>query len=160
MRKKSFSLILVLLFWWAFQANAQTTPESDAYKQDNIIEFAQSFLGKPYIFGGTTPKGFDCSGFIHFVYKHFDVNVPRTSSSYSDFGREVNLEDCQKGDIILFTGTNYNRSVIGHVGIVISDQGKPLRFIHSSSSGKHRGVTITEYQKSGYPKRYLGVRRI
>ncbi len=61
--------------------------------------------------------------------KNFGIEVPRISAAYSGFGQPVSLEDCQKGDIILFTGTNYSRSSVGHVGIIISDRGEPVRFI-------------------------------
>lgn len=155
MIKKYAFFVLLLLFSLSFQARA-----NDDELPDRIVMFAESFIGKPYVFGGATPGGFDCSGFLYFVYNNFNISVPRVSSGYFHFGREVSLEECQRGDIILFTGTNYNRSVIGHVGIVVSGHKEPLRFIHSSSSDKHRGVTITEYAKSGYPKRYMGIRRI
>jgi cell wall-associated NlpC family hydrolase len=157
-QKTIFSLLLLLLC--AFHAHAQKPEETLPYQQDSLVKFAESFVGKPYVFGGVNPKGFDCSGFVYYIYNNFDMKVPRVSSAYSRFGKEVTLESCQKGDIILFTGTNYDRSVVGHIGIIISDQGEPVRFIHSSSSKKHRGVVITDYINSGYPRRYMGIRRL
>lgn len=158
LKQTIFSLLLLLAC--VFHANAQKPEETLPFQQDSLVKFAESFVGKPYVFGGGNPRGFDCSGFVYFIYNNFDIQVPRVSSAYSVFGKEVSLENCQKGDIILFTGTNYNRSVVGHVGIIISDRGEPVRFIHSSSAKKHRGVVITDYLKSGYPRRYMGVRRL
>jgi len=152
-------LIFALLLSCAFHANAQEPETPGMNTQDRLVKFAESFVGKPYVFGGNTPKGFDCSGFVSFVYKNFDMEVPGISSAYAGFGKEVTFENRQKGDIILFTGTNYDHSTVGHVGIIISDPGESLRFIHASSSKKHRGVTITDYINSGYPGRYMGIKR-
>lgn len=159
MSMKHKTLILAFLLLSAVNASAEKSEKPVIDEQDSIVTFAESFVGMPYVYTGSTPEGFDCSGFVYFVYKNFNVEVPRISSAYSGFGKEVTLENCQKGDIILFTGTNYDRSAVGHVGIITSDPGEPIRFIHSSSSRKNRGVTITDYLKSKYPKRYMGIRR-
>jgi len=153
------TLIVAFLLLCAVNASALEPEKLVINERDGIMTFAETFVGKPYIYAGYTQKGFDCSGFVYFVYKNFNIEVPRTSASYLRFGKEVTLENCKKGDIILFTGTNYNRSVVGHVGIITSEQGEPVRFIHSSSSKKNRGVKITDYINSGYPKRYMGIRR-
>jgi cell wall-associated NlpC family hydrolase len=128
-------------------------------KADSIVKYSITLVGKPYVYGGCSEKGFDCSGFVYFVYRHFDIEVPRSAADYAHFGKKIPLDSCAKGDIILFSGTDYNLNVVGHVGIIISGRGEPIRFIHSSSSAKHNGVTITEYRNSGYPKRYIGIRR-
>ncbi len=156
----TYSFILTILVLFLVNTTAQKPLNSNHSTHDSIVKFAESFVGKPYLYGGCTQKGFDCSGFVYFVYKCFDIEVPRSSADYWTFGNEVAAENCQKGDIILFTGTNYDHSVVGHVGIIISNQGEPIRFIHSSSSKKHRGVTITDYASSSYPKRYMGIRRV
>ena len=147
-------LLLSIVNAGAEKFSMQAIPE-----QESIVRFAESFLGTPYVYSGNGERGFDCSGFVHYVYKNFGIEVPRISAAYSGFGQPVSLEDCQKGDIILFTGTNYSRSSVGHVGIIISDRGEPVRFIHSSSSRKNRGVTITDYHNSKYHRRYMGIRR-
>jgi cell wall-associated NlpC family hydrolase len=130
-------------------------------KADSIVEFAQSQLGSTYNYGSKNPKtGFDCSGFCYYVFTNNKVKVPRTSRSYGNVGSEIPLEEARKGDVILFRGTNPNDQTIGHIGIVISGEGEPLQFIHSSSSKKHYGVTITDYYESNYPKRFLKVKRV
>jgi cell wall-associated NlpC family hydrolase len=150
------SFFLLFLFLNAFGQ----FPVKHGSKQDSIVNFAESYLGTPYLYGGATPKGFDCSGFVHFVFKHFTLEVPRSSEDFAHFGREIQIDSCKKGDIILFTGTNYDHSRVGHVGIIISNRDEPLKFIHSSSSKTHWGVTVTDYRSSRYPSRFIGIRRL
>lgn len=129
-----------------------------AATRDSIVDYAKTFLGTPYKYAQCSPNtGFDCSGFTWFVYNHFGVQIPRSSKDYMTLGTRVTLETCRKGDLILFTGTNPNEKRVGHVGIIISDPGDSVQFIHSSSSDNHFGVTITNYYKSAYPKRFIGV---
>lgn len=129
-----------------------------AATRDSIVDYAKTFLGTPYKYAQASPNsGFDCSGFTWFVYNHFDVQIPRSSKDYMTLGTRVTLETCRKGDLILFTGTNPAEKRVGHVGIIISNPGDSVQFIHSSSSDNHFGVTITDYYKSAYPKRFIGV---
>jgi cell wall-associated NlpC family hydrolase len=126
--------------------------------RDSVVDYAKTFLGTPYKWAQCSPStGFDCSGFTWFVFNHFGVEIPRGSKEYMNLGTRVTLETCKKGDIMLFTGTDHRDRRVGHVGIVISNAGDSVQFIHSSSSDNHFGVVITNYYKSGYPKRFLGV---
>jgi cell wall-associated NlpC family hydrolase len=127
---------------------------------DSIVSYAKSLVGVPYQFGGNSDQGFDCSGFVSYVFGHFNINTPRESSCYYNLGISVPIDSCRKGDLILFTGTNIDTSTVGHVGIIISEYGEPIRFIHSSSSKNNQGVTITEYLNSGYQRRFIGIRRL
>lgn len=130
-------------------------------KADSIINFAKEQLGTTYVYGSRNPAvGFDCSGFCYYVFTNNSVKVPRTSRSYGSVGTEIPIEEARKGDVLLFRGTDPNSKTIGHIGIVISEEGEPLQFIHSSSSKRHYGVVITDYYNSGYPKRFLKVKRI
>ena len=124
-------------------------------KRDSIVSYAESFIKTPYIWGGTSPKGFDCTGFLYFVYKHFGIKVSRASSGYDSVGSKIDLTMVRPADILLFTGTDATKRKVGHVGIVLSNKDGLVRFIHSSSSKRHFGVTITEYNSSGYVKRFL-----
>ncbi|GAA5645337.1 MULTISPECIES: C40 family peptidase [Vibrio] len=135
--------------------------EIQAQDTEQMIDYAREFLGTKYVWGGSSPKGFDCSGYIKYVYNKFDITIPRTTAAYpSLYGNKVSLKDAKPGDLIVFTGTNPNIRKPGHAGIITSvDDGK-LTFIHSSSSKKHFGVTETDYYKSGYPRRFLTVVRM
>lgn len=128
---------------------------SNELKRDSIVNFAQSLLKTPYLWGGVSPKGFDCSGFLYYVYHHHRIKVSRTSSSYANKGTKVAINTVKPADVLLFTGTDSSKRRVGHIGMVISNINGEVTFIHSSSSKKHYGVTLTKYNNSGYVKRFL-----
>lgn len=127
---------------------------------DSIVDYARTFMGKPYKYGCATPDGFDCSGFTWYVFSHFGYDVPRSSKAYKSFGKDVPVGEARKGDIIVFRGTHAGDERAGHVGIVISNAGEALRFIHSSSSKNHNGVVVTDFNDSNYPKRFIRICRV
>lgn len=118
-------------------------------KRDNVVEYSKTYLGTPYKYGGTTDSGFDCSGFSCHVLKKANITLPRTSRDQANFAVKINLKEAKKGDLLFF-GKNSNS--IHHVGVVISDKGKPLTMIHSSTSS---GIMITTIENSDYWKRIL-----
>lgn len=127
-------------------------PQSPAAK---LLQFAKTMIGVPYRFASGDPaKGFDCSGFVHYVFENFGVKVPRSSFDFARMGTAVPLSKAKVGDVIIFTGSNPKIRRIGHVGIVCSVDDGNIKFIHSSS-GKAKGVTITPldgYYKSRFVK--------
>ncbi len=134
---------------------------SGVQKADSIDMFAKAQLGVPYKWATSNPDvSFDCSGFTSYVYSTTNLPHSRSSKAYGNLGTKVLLEECRKGDCIVFTGTAGRGSGIGHVGIVLSNDETGLKFIHCSSSKKHFGVVITDYYDSGYPKRFHSVRRM
>lgn len=120
--------------------------------RDSIITKASQFIGVPYSYGGSTPSGFDCSGFTGYVTQQFGYQLPRTSRSQAEIGEKISLADAQKGDLIFFGEGKGSARKVTHVGIVVSEPGEPLKMIHSSSS---RGVIITEVESSNYWKSRL-----
>jgi len=115
-------------------------------QSESIIDFAKSMLGIPYRYATSNPKvGFDCSGFVSYVFSNFGFKVPRSSREFSLVGKETNLENAKVGDILIFTGSNSRVRRIGHVGIVYSIDDDGIKFIHASS-GKAHGVTITSLE--------------
>ena len=116
-------------------------------KVDDIISFAKNFLGTPYHYGGTTPAGFDCSGFINYITGNFGISLTRTSYGLAEFGEQVMLSDVRPGDLMFFKGRNANSTNVGHVGMVIEVGEGEIKFIHASTS---RGVTIDNFVTSKY----------
>lgn len=133
---------------------------SDDEKEKKLIDFARKLLGVKYKYAATSPsQGFDCSGFVYYVFNKFGVHLPRSSSAIGQSGDAVSLSNAKAGDIILFTGTNPAKRSIGHVGIIVSnDVDKGLRFIHASS-GKAQAVTETMLEGS-YKRRFMKVVRV
>lgn len=124
-----------------------------------IIDFAQTLIGIPYKYASSNPKeGFDCSGFITYVFNHFDIAVPRSSKDFGEVGEVVRKEDAKPGDLILFTGTNAVDRTIGHMGIVTFNSPDTLLFIHSTS-GKLNSVTVTPFSEY-YQSRFVKIIRV
>ena len=123
-----------------------------ATKIDSLIKYAHTFLGNRYRRGGTSVKGFDCSGYTMTVFKKFDIKLPHTSAGQGLMGVDIAKPNIRKGDLILFRGRGRKGKRIGHVGIVISEKGEPVRFIHSSTS---EGVRIDHLEYQYYKKRYI-----
>lgn len=126
----------------------------NAVQVGDLIDYAKSFVGKPYVWGSVNPKiGFDCSGFVNHVATHFGFTVPRTSAQYTNLGTEINKDDAHPGDIILFTGTNLKRRVVGHMGIITDNNSGDLEFIHSSSGkGNVNVMNMTPYYEARFVK--------
>jgi len=104
-------------------------------------------------------RGFDCSGFVSYVFKSFNADVPRSSGDYASAGREISIDEVRQGDILLFKGTkSHHPHSIGHVAIVYSNAGGQLTFIHSTS-GKENGVTITSMDDT-YKRRFVKAVRL
>jgi len=133
--------------------NDQTEKIQTTIDRDSIISYAKQYLGIHYLYAGNDPKkGFDCSGFVNYVFKHFDVSVPRSSSGYKNLGVSKKPEDFKVGDVLVFYGYK-NRTVVGHVGIICEANGMNSKFIHASS-GKAGSVTISDLDSDHYSKRY------
>ena len=134
-----------------------TLIESDVYLGDKIVNFGMSLLGTPYVAAGSSKNGFDCSGFVYYVFNHFKIQVPRISSLFKNFGKEIPIGSVKKGDILLFLSPT--RNVIGHLGIVTNPKGMESDFIHSSS-GREMKVIITSLKKPGYTRRFVKAIRV
>ena len=123
------------------------------FDRSELIEFAKGYLGTTYRYASVDPvKGFDCSGFVHFVYKHFDINLPRSSKEYKLLGTSQKPVDFKVGDVLVFYGYRDSKS-IGHVGIICEANGLKSKFIHASS-GKAYGVTISQLDSEHYTRRF------
>jgi cell wall-associated NlpC family hydrolase len=123
-----------------------------------LVRYAKTLIGISYKFASSDPsEGFDCSGFITYVFSHFHWVVPRSSVDFTNVGKQINLVNATEGDLILFTGTSDSIKIVGHMGI-ITENTDTLRFIHSTS-GRAHGVTISNLSDH-YRKRFVKVIRI
>ena len=119
---------------------------------ETIVATAKQYMGAPYVYGGMSPSGFDCSGFVNYVYKLCGYSMSRVASSiYNNNGTYVEKANLQLGDLVFFAS---NSSSIGHVGIYIGNG----QFIHSSSGAGC--VVISDLSSSYYLKNYVGAKRI
>lgn len=133
---------------------------TDTIKQDStvvnrteIIKFATKYLGTTYRYGSIDPaKGFDCSGFVFFVFNHFNIRLPNSSKEYKSLGTALKPEEFKIGDILVFYGYR-NKTSIGHVGIICEANGMKSKFIHASS-GDAYGVTISNLDSKMYTHRF------
>ena len=120
---------------------------------DQIVATAKEYLGTPYVWGGTSPKGFDCSGFVYYVYQQYGYQLQRRASlQYANNGVSVSKSQLQPGDLVFFSDSV---DPIGHVGMYIGDG----YFIHASSGKGCVCITALE-GSSYYINHYTGAKRI
>jgi len=131
---------------------------------DDIIKYSDSFIGMNYLWGGSSPAvtdtsgkymsgGFDCSGFVQYTYKHFGINLPRTSMDQINKGISININDLKNGDLVFFKTNPALVDQVSHVGIYIGNN----EFIHSPKSGD---VIKTSELTGYYKQRFVIGKRI
>ncbi len=123
----------------------ETVSTSSNSVRDKIVAYAKTFIGVKYVWAGSDPSGFDCSGYTSYVLKKFDILLSRTASGQMQGASKIKIANAFKGDLVFF-GHSGN---ITHVGLVISEKGNNLQMIHASSS---KGIMITNIDKSTYWK--------
>ena len=126
----------------------RTVPVSGNVKE--ILTYANTFTGAPYKFGGTTPAGFDCSGYIRHVFQKVGVQLPRQADEQYTVGKKVEKQNLQPGDLVFFE--TYEPGV-SHSGIYIGDG----QFISATSSS---GVAVADIDDSYWGPRYVGAKRV
>jgi len=155
-------LIAATVAFFSCRENIKSVPEpnkveiattTEDAQRESIVAFAKKYMGTKYCYAGGSPqKGFDCSGFVNFVFKNFDIELPRSSSGFTKLGKSLKPEEFKVGDVLVFYGYKDNKSV-GHVGIVYEANGMKSKFIHASS-GKEMAVTVSELGSDMYTRRF------
>ena len=121
-------------------------PAAPAAKYGGVVGIAMQYLGIPYVYGGASPSGFDCSGFIMYVYAQVGVSLPHNAAAQYGYGTPVDRSQLQPGDLVFFNG-------LGHAGIYVGGGS----FIHSP----HTGDVVKISSMSGwYSSTYVGARRL
>ena len=116
-----------------------------------IVNCAEQYLGVPYVWGGSSPNGFDCSGFVQYVTRKCGYSIGRTVTQQWNYGTQVSKEDLQPGDLVFFVNTY--TSGFSHIGIYVGDG----EFIHASSNG---GVKYSDLNSNYYTQHYYSARRL
>lgn len=129
------------------RGSGSTLGSADANK---LIAAAKQYMGVRYVYGGTTPSGFDCSGFVKYVFDKYDISLSHATTVMANQGVLVPRSELQKGDLVFFQTYRPGPS---HVGIYIGGG----NFIHASSSD---GVRISNLSEAYYASRYLGATRV
>lgn len=118
--------------------SSQTATTSTAsVSASSVISYAEQFVGVPYVSGGTSPSGFDCSGFVQYVYAHFGVSLPRTSEAQSTIGSAVSVSSAQPGDLLFWGG----QGSAWHVGIYVGGSS----YIAAPTTGQSVAVKSFQY---------------
>lgn len=129
----------------------ETAPFFPEKKVDALIKTAKSYMGVKYVYGGADPKGFDCSGYIMYIFKKHGASVPRTADDQYDVGRKVaDGKSLVKGDLVFFSE---DRREITHVGLYLGNGS----FIHASSS---KGIRIDSLSNDYWKPRYAGAKHL
>jgi len=125
------------------------------YDKSNLLKNAKTYLGGKYVWGGTVPEGFDCSGYVQYLYKKEGVLLPRTANEQSKVGQDVTRQALQKGDLLFFLTDKKRGIPITHVGMYIGNG----KFIHAAS--RKKGIIISPFNpKSKYGKLFVKASRI
>lgn len=114
------------------------------------VEIAANYIGVPYVYGGKSPSGFDCSGFTGYVYSQLGITLPRSSSSQASYGVAVEKSDLMPGDLLFFN----TRGGISHVGLYVGNG----RFIHSPLPGS--SVSYADLHSAYWTRTYVCARRV
>lgn len=115
-----------------------------------IISTGKKYIGVPYVWGGSTPSGFDCSGFVQYVFRQHGISLPRTSAQQYTVGTAVSKAALIPGDLVFF---NTSGSGVSHLGIYLGNG----EFLHASTS---KGVTVSQLSNSYWAARYMGAKRV
>ena len=135
--------------------NANNNNNTVSTKANEVIAYAKTLLGKPYVWGAQGPNSFDCSGFTYYVFKNkAGIILPRTSSAQSKYGTYVSKSNLKPGDLVFFDTNGVNDGNVSHVGMYIGNG----QMIHASYGQKK--IVIANFNDSYYQKAYVNARRV
>jgi len=132
-------------------SNLATVDRKATTLRNRLILYSRGFLGTRYVYGGSAPGGFDCSGFTSYIYRKFGIKLERTANSQSKQGKYVAKSKLKPGDLVFFDTDGTGGKTVSHAGIYIGNG----KFIHASSGSSKHKVTISSLNESFYAKTYV-----
>lgn len=127
-------------------------------KIDSVISYGKKFLGLHYKYSGYNEQGFDCSGYVSYIYGKFGCKLPHSSAAMATLGEKVDLKDARKGDLIYFKGRSTKGTRVGHVALIVEADSGQIKMMHSACQS---GVVIEKYNHNDYyTRRFLMIKRI
>lgn len=124
---------------------------------ESLVSFATKHLHIPYRSGGSSKKGFDCSGFVRYCFNKWNIILPHSSAAQAQKGQPIELHSAKPGDLIFFKGNSAKSSQVGHVGIITEVTPSYVKFIHSAWKG---GIRYDLLDAEYYRKRFVAIRRM
>jgi cell wall-associated NlpC family hydrolase len=134
----------------------KTTKSAHGAKATSIVDYAKTFEGTRYKFGGTSKKGMDCSGLVYTAFGKENISLPRVSRDMAKKGKRISLSQTTEGDLVFFR-TSKNKTSINHVGLVVETRKGEIRFIHSTTS---KGVIISSMREKYWGNAFVEARRL
>ncbi|MFM8449072.1 MAG: C40 family peptidase [Haliscomenobacter sp.] len=127
----------------------------DRQVRQEIVNYSKKYVGRPYVYASRNPeRGFDCSGFTHFVMKNFGITLSPSSSMQSTQGFKISLSEAEPGDLVFFRHSSKGR--VFHVALVVSNTPEGIRVIHATHSN---GISIDNISQSSYWRRKIQTAR-
>ncbi len=141
---------LCLALAGCFGASHKPSPQEDALRRAIVLD-ALGQIGRPYVYGGSSPRGFDCSGLVQYVYNQQGIQVPRTARAQHKASEKIDLDEALPGDLLFYKISGWR---VDHVSIYLGDG----QAVHAPSSGKH--VIVAPLSNKWWQKRYVGAGRL
>ena len=135
--------------------DSENKEESPKEIKKGIIDYAKTFQGTRYKFGGTTDAGMDCSGLVYTAFQKENITLPRISRDMATKGILISFKDIEEGDLVFFKTSS--RNTINHVGLVVEAKRGEVKFIHSTTRA---GVIISSLDEDYWKKAFVEVRRV
>lgn len=140
------------------QSKKQPTVSADTLNPiESLVSFATKHLHIPYRSGGSSKRGFDCSGFVRYCFNKWDISLPHSSAAQAEKGTLIELPQAKPGDLIFFKGQSTKSARVGHVGIITEVTPDYVKFIHSAFKG---GIRYDLLDAAYYQKRFVAIRRM
>jgi cell wall-associated NlpC family hydrolase len=124
-----------------------TARAPESRRRQKVVRLASTYVGVPYRRGGASPAGFDCSGFVQYVYAQVGIRLPHNAAKQYRYGTPISRKDLDPGDLVFFDRLRHNGIYIGHG-----------RFVHATRPGQ--SVTISTLDEKWYADRWVGARRL